>query len=586
MPYRHSYPHTRTALIAMAATVTLALTLVAPRPANAGWPTDPAVNRDVCVADDNQQFPSVLPDGAGGVFVAWQDYRDLSHEAVYAQRLSASGVPLWGSNGIRVCPGSFGDQLVPHLASDGAGGVIVTWNDTRALLSDIYCQRVSAAGALLWGASGVALCTAGGPQHDESVVPDGSGGAIVAWWDRRDNAAAVIGDIYAQRVSSSGIPLWAADGVPICTAANSQQYPMIVSDGAGGGVITWTDGRSVGTGMDIYAQRVNASGTRLWTANGVVLCSAANDQTSTVVVTDGAGGAIVAWSDARSAERIYAQRVSSAGAPQWTANGVALSSGMGETLPAMVSDGAGGAILSWVDFGHFPTSQADIRAQRVSSAGSPQWTAGGVTVCDFVGYQFVPIMTTDGSGGAIVAWTDYRDDGSNGDVYARRLTSAGVAQWSAATKGTAVTTAVGAQTMPVIAAAASGGAILAWQDDRDGNSDIYAQRVDADGSLGTSNVSVAPSPASGLALSLAGENPARARQVLLRFSLAAGGPATLELIDVSGRRVRERALEGAAGGTNVVDLAVGEGLAPGLYLARLRQGSQVRTVRVAVLGAR
>jgi hypothetical protein len=74
--------------------------------------------------------------------------------------------------------------------------------------------------------------------------------------------------------------------------------------------------------------------------------------------------------------------------------------------------------------------------------------------------------------------------------------------------------------------------------------------------------------------------------VLLRFSLAAGGPATLELIDVSGRRVRERALEGAAGGTNVVDLAVGEGLAPGLYLARLRQGSQVRTVRVAVLGAR
>ena len=106
-------------------------------------------------------------------------------------------------------------------------------------------------------------------------------------------------DIYAQRVNASGVPQWTADGVALCTAANYQAYPTIVSDGAGGAIVTWQDGRSGyrNSAADIYAQRVNALGVPQWTADGVALCTAASSQGSPTIVSDGAGGAIVTWQD-------------------------------------------------------------------------------------------------------------------------------------------------------------------------------------------------------------------------------------------------------------------------------------------------
>ena len=70
--------------------------------------------------------------------------------------------------------------------------------------------------------------------------------------------------------------MWASDGVPVCFTTGNQMYPVIVSDGAGGAIVAWYDGRSGND--DIYAQRVNASGTCLWAANGVALCTAAGNQ--------------------------------------------------------------------------------------------------------------------------------------------------------------------------------------------------------------------------------------------------------------------------------------------------------------------
>ena len=51
---------------------------------------------------------------------------------------------------------------------------------------------------------------------------------------------------------------WSNDptvNTPISTASGDQDQPSIVSDGAGGAIITWHDRRS-GTNWDIYAQRV------------------------------------------------------------------------------------------------------------------------------------------------------------------------------------------------------------------------------------------------------------------------------------------------------------------------------------------
>jgi hypothetical protein len=186
----------------------------------------------------------------------------------------------------------------------------VTWYDSRSGSNyDIYAQRVNASGAVQWPADGVALCTAAGNQNSPTIVSDGAGGAIVTWRDYRSGDY----DIYVQRVNASGAVQWLVDGVALCTAAGHQQNPTIISDGAGGAIVAWADPRS-GINYHIYARRVNASGAVKWVVDGVALCTATGDQAYPTIVTDGAGGAIVTWYDNRSGNYdIYAQAIEAHG---------------------------------------------------------------------------------------------------------------------------------------------------------------------------------------------------------------------------------------------------------------------------------
>jgi hypothetical protein len=67
----------------------------------------------------------------------------------------------------------------------------------------------------------------------------------------------------------------------------------------------------------------------------------------------------------------------------------------------------------------------------------------------------------------------------------------------------------------------------------------------------------------------------------VRFRLPNAEGASLELIDVRGRRVFRRDVLGA--GSHVVDLAGETKLAPGVYVIRLVQGDRVQRQKVAVI---
>jgi hypothetical protein len=329
-----------------------------------------------------------------------------------------------------------------------------------------------------WVVDGVALCTATGDQEYPTIASDGAGGAIVTWNDYRSGS-----DIYAQRLDASGAARWTANGVPLCTAGGDQYYPMIVSDGWSGAIVTWMDYRS-GGGADIYAQKVSASGGVQWTTDGVAICTATGDQHPITIISDGAGGAIVTWMDYRSGgdAGIYAQRVNAAGAIQWTTDGVAIctatgAQGMGiEGYPTTISDGAGGAIVTWFDY---RSGNYDIYAQRVNASGAVQWTADGVAICTAAGDQGYPTITSDGAGGALVTWEDWRNE-TGGDIYAQRVNAMGAVQWT--TDGVALCTATRIQYYPTITSDGSGGAIVTWNDYRSGSWDVFAQKVDATGS--------------------------------------------------------------------------------------------------------
>ena len=90
----------------------------------------------------------------------------------------------------------------------------------------------------------------------------------------------------------------------------------------------------------------------------------------------------------------------------------------------------------------------------------------------------------------------------------------------------------------------------------------------------------APS-APGLELEGVQPNPAR-EWSRVWFTLPGSGPASLELMDVAGRRVLRRDVGALGPGRHSVTLAVAA-LRPGLYFVRLRRDGRVLARRVAVI---
>src|SRR5579862_2503078 len=151
------------------------------------------------------------------------------------------------------------------------------------------------------------------------IVSDTSEHAVIIWQDNTNTTSfypVYGGYISVQRIDNTGSTLWTHT---LCTSGfnevNPFYKPMVVNDGIGGAIITWTDYRSTtgnpGQGADIYAQKVNSNGSTLLALNGVAICTAVNDQTVPMIASNGAGGAVIVWQDYRNSSDwdIYAQSI-------------------------------------------------------------------------------------------------------------------------------------------------------------------------------------------------------------------------------------------------------------------------------------
>ncbi|MDD5556677.1 MAG: hypothetical protein PHN82_05430 [bacterium] len=385
---------------------------------------------------------------------------------------SCSAGVMWTPDGVLVRgPDTAGTADVPTLASDGSGGAIASWWDNRNGANDIYAQKVDAGGSPAWVEDGVRLCGSGA-AYGPIAVSDDAGGAIVVWVDYRSGW----GNLYAQRVDRSGTPLWTADGVRLESVNAHAAGHHAGPDGLGGAIVTWVDVRAGYN--DVYAQRIDASGSVLWGPGGVAVRGPYGENAyDPQITTDGAGGAIVTWRDIRSGYEIYVRRVDAAGNVLWTPGGVVLRSTGGYAWsPQIAADGSGGAIVAWQDL---RSGVGDVYAQKVDSAGITQWTTNGVALRVIPGsHAHSPRIAPDGSGGAIACWDDAR--GGNLDVYAQKVDSAGVVQWDI--NGLALRQIPGSDTdAPKPVSDGAGGVIVSWGDSRSGNRDVYAQKVDAAG---------------------------------------------------------------------------------------------------------
>jgi len=425
----------------------------------------------ICTLINKQRNAQICSDGEGGAIITWADQRTGSSAEdydIYAQKLDSNGNKLWTLDGEEICVVS-DNQNVPQLCPDGEGGAIITWMDRREPGSkfDIYAQRINSSGEIEWTNNGEAICTAPDNQWNPRICSDGLAGAIITWYDYRNVTHP---DIYVQRIDCNGTVRWFGQGVQITRDNAYQRHPHICSDGAGGAIIVWLDERN-SINDDIYAQRVDSDGNVLWTDEGEIICVANDFQGwpaagGSQICNDGAGGAIITWEDKRSGYfDVYAQRIDLIGQVKWIVDGKPITlSDNDERYPKLCCTGSAGVIITW-------QNTSDIYAQKLDMDGNIQWIPNS-KICIAPEHQGHPEICSDGEGGAIITWEDHRYEHCN--IYAQKIDSNGLVLWDI--EGTIICVNDYDKAFPQICSDGAGEAFIVWEELRNNPyyEDIFA----------------------------------------------------------------------------------------------------------------
>ncbi|RLD10715.1 MAG: hypothetical protein DRI44_05360 [Chlamydiae bacterium] len=122
----------------------------------------------------------------------------------------------------------------------------------------------------------------------------------------------------------------------------------------------------------------------------------------------------------------------------------------------------------------------DIFAQMFFVDGTKKWNTDSFPVNIFRGNQTNPKVVPSMDGGFFVVWQSDSAGKNNINIWCQRFSQDGEAVWATPIPVCAFS---GNQINPVIADDIDGSILVAWEDYRRGNADIYGQRIEQDGSF-------------------------------------------------------------------------------------------------------
>ncbi len=360
------------------------------------------------------------------------------------------------------------------------GSMIIVWSDTKYGGRDMWAQKVDANGNFLWGAQPLLIDNKFDRQEDPVIIATNDNGYVIAWIDFSTD---LDGNVYAQKVSNTGQILWQQGGVPLCVTAGNQISINGCADNTGGAYLNWVDSRN--PSKDIYGAHVLSDGTMPWVLNGIPFANSTGDEASNTMWEDGTGGFIIAYSNkVEQQSDIYINRFLPSGSSAWGGTQVLSNGPNDQDMVKMAPDGTGSFILTWKDM---RATDPQIYAQRVNLDGQFLW-ANPVNVYPepdtILSNQTNPRIVQSSDSGAIIVWEDNRNDDVYTDLYAQKLSISGSLLWPVS--GIAVSIAPFHQKDPRLIDDSNGGCFVVWDDTRDGNYpnvDIYSQHILTDGTM-------------------------------------------------------------------------------------------------------
>ncbi|MGE5610545.1 MAG: SdrD B-like domain-containing protein, partial [Bacillota bacterium] len=202
----------------------------------------------------NSFTPSVAMNAAGDSVAVWQVYYYPDHDTcgVYAQRYNAAGV---AQGDLFYVVNSVDDgEMLPVVAMDDAGNVVVAWQDQ----THIDARRYSAADDSWGEAFRVDNDDNMWEMASPAVAMDPAGDFIIAWQGRTQIASEY--NIFALRYDSEGMPEGEMLLINDCQECD-QTSPSVAMDAAGNFIVAWERQEEQSSEeCRVYARRFTAAG--------------------------------------------------------------------------------------------------------------------------------------------------------------------------------------------------------------------------------------------------------------------------------------------------------------------------------------
>lgn len=590
--------------------------------------------------------PAIAPDASGGVYVAWRDLSDPAREEIRVQRLSRGGAALWHPAGVALRSAE-GTAAGLRLLADGAGGIYVAWQDVRSSGSRARLQHLSANGTVVsgWPVGGLSVFAEAPEVWAPTIALGADATVLVAarsghgWYYRK-----LVHRLTAEGTPSTG---WPSAGVDITywlgpLALTDPElvpsaedflvgFPAVDPGRNAGGVYTLVRGESGSQGTDLVVFGDESSSSAVDDGNLGAFVGSIHVGTYTValsrlrrslsgselrwdwhrgfgegirlygegprLVSDLRHGAYVVWPETHgTARRLMATRYDSAGAAYggWTDPHQLLSDAAAVVGKfRLATDSTRRLIVTWEEL---LSGDSDIRIQCMESQGAigGGMPVGGLSVCAVPGIQKSPAATIASDGAAVVVWQDDRFGAPA--VFGQRLEASGaVGAISARTRETAEGLLIEwhfpdaspgkaevwrrgpvAGTALVGEARSDGNGVLTHltRDLVPGTRYDFWLRFVADGGVQTAGaVTVVGPPSGSWGMSLASPNPVRDRRIRVNLWVDPDPSATISLVDIAGRRQVSWPVENTRGGGSTFEREL-PGLPGGAYWLVLHQGGR------------
>ncbi len=478
-------------------------------------------------------------------------------------------------------------QIRPACATGAGGNIFALWEEARAALPNIVGQALN-----------VGLTKLGSHQVNDGpdvlhLVPSTSVGdtaGYAVWEDYRDSIQPVYSDIYLQRytLTPSGYQA-VGTNVRVIDTVESQEVrlaswnPAVASDGSGNTMVVWQDNRL--NSWDIFAARyvdsinpLNASPVRIGTNVRVDQAPGGTKQILPRIDINPTGQTVVVWEDTRNGPHVFQvwarMYTGAGGTPTGTEVRLPIDASHIPRQPdvAIASDGSFAIVYE----DHTDPDDVNIYFQRFTAAGdtldnNPEYDPILLNDDGLGVQQFSPRITAIANS-YVATWQDERD--GDWDIYAVQVLDGE----SIANDNYLVNDAdISDQITPAISGLRSSSVpFICWQDVRivETAPDIFGNTNTPTIATGVGDDVIADGPRP-IQFQL-GQNAPNPFNPATEISYTLSGPARVELViyNALGQRVRTLVASTQAAGEHRVVWDghddQGRRLASGFYLYRLR----------------